>query len=78
MNEQQAALMKRYAEWKAFTDALQTVVEEKEPGRFTYFFSHLKLGEDKSERGWFPTREAALASAAAVIALKWPEPRVKV
>ncbi len=68
--------LKRHAEWKEFVEALTIVVEVNEAGAFTYYFSHPTKGEDKVERGWFSTREAALESGRAVIALKWPEPQL--
>ena len=78
--------IQRHREWKEFIDALKVVIEEDGEG-CRYYFRHPVYVEpstgtfsqeedDRVDRGWFPTREAALESANAVIALKWPEPQL--
>lgn len=65
-----------HSDWAAFMKALQTVVQETSPGQFQYYFSHPTLGIDDAFRGYFPSYDAAMASAVVVQALKWPEPKI--
>lgn len=68
----------RHLEWERFMGGLEVVVVDREANvwRYSYHFKHPVAGEDKAERGWFTSREAALASAEAVKKLKWPEPKL--
>jgi hypothetical protein len=92
LKQVQEAAAKKHAAWERFIAATSVEIEEPEPGRFTYYIRRPKLEwgmdgvisiltwtefeDDKRERGSFSSREAALASGNAVIALMHPEPQV--
>jgi len=44
-------------------------VYEDSPGKFRYYLLDPVAGEDKAERGWFASSEAAIKSAKTVIDL---------
>lgn len=68
--------LKRHQEWKTFISQVQVVVEPVSEG-FVYYIGHPTLGQDRAPRGAFASREDATASGNAVIALKWPEPKLE-